>query len=206
MSSQPQKSSGEIRSNFSHLGPLDAQLVRLGALAEKYFADDANTSMVKIRQFGECLAQILASRMGIFASVSEGQYELLRRLRDQGILTREIFQLFDEIRRTGNDANHAGRDDHGAALNLLKYAAQLGVWFQRTVGKADFKPGPFVPPSAPKDESESLRVELERLTAVMEAERSARDEAVQRLESVAKRKSWSLIALVVPVTAVVGAM
>lgn len=180
MTSQPQKPSGELRSNFSHLGQLDAQLVRLGALAEKYFAEDPNTSMVKIRQFGECLAQILASRMGVYASVSESQFDILRRLRDQG-LPREIFQLFDEIRRTGNDANHAGRDDHGAALSLLKYAAQLGIWFQRTVGKSDFKPGPFVPPAPPKDESAELRQELERLTAIAQAERKAHEDAAQRL-------------------------
>lgn len=186
MTSQPQKLSGELRSNFSHLGQLDAQLVRLGVLAEKYFAEDPNTSMVKIRQFGECLAQILASRMGVYASVSESQFDLLRRLRDQG-LPREIFQLFDEIRRTGNDANHSGRDDHGAALSLLKYAAQLGIWFQRTVGKSDFKSGPFVPPAPPKDESAELCQELERLSAIAQAEREAREDAAQRLRSLETR-------------------
>jgi len=186
MTSQPQKLSGELRSNFSHLGPLEPELARLGMRAEKYFAEDPNTSMVKIRQFGEYLAQILASRMGVYASVSESQFDLLRRLREQG-LPREIFQLFDDIRRTGNDANHAGRDDHGAALNLLKYATQLGIWFQRTIGKADFKPGPFVPPTPPKDESAELRQELERLSAIAQAEREAREDATQRLTSLESR-------------------
>lgn len=187
MSSQPPKSSGEIRSNFSHLASLDVQLVRLGALAEKYFAEDANTSMMKVRQFGECLALEAASRLAVYTTATETQYDLLRRLRDQGTVTREVFQLFDEIRRTGNDANHAGRDDHGAALNLLKYATQLGIWFQRTFGKADFKSGPFVPPSTPKDESEELRQELERLRAIALSEREARQDAAQRLTSLESR-------------------
>ena len=40
----------DIRSNFSHLATLDAQLVRLGRLAERYFSDDPNTALLKLRQ------------------------------------------------------------------------------------------------------------------------------------------------------------
>lgn len=203
MSSQPQKSSGEIRSNFSHLGPLDEQLVRLGALAEKYFAEDPNTSMVKTRQFGEYLAQSVASRIGVYTSSEESQIVLLRRLQDQGILSREVAQLFHQIRITGNAANHAGRDDHGAALNLLKFAAQLGIWFQRTFGKADFRSGAFVPPSAPTDESDELRQELERLNQELAKRTDSHTEAQQKLTlledqlRVAKdeQTAWEQIAL-----------
>jgi hypothetical protein len=39
--------------NFSFLAAHDAQLVRLGGLAESYFGDDPNTSLLKLRQFGE---------------------------------------------------------------------------------------------------------------------------------------------------------
>ncbi|QQS06056.1 MAG: type I restriction-modification system endonuclease [Fibrobacterota bacterium] len=203
MSSQPPKSSGEIRSNFSHLASLDVQLVRLGALAEKYFADDANTSMVKIRQFGEYLAQAVASRIGVYTSGEEQQIALLRRLQDQGILSREVAQLFHHIRTTGNAANHAGRDDHGAALNLLKFAAQLGFWFQRTFGKADFKSGPFVPPSPPKDESAELREELERLSGELARTADSHLEAQQKLSLLEdqlrvvkdEQSAWEQIAL-----------
>lgn len=181
MTSQPLKSSGEVRSNFSHLDQLDTQLVRLGALAEKYFADDANTSMVKVRQFGEYLAQAIASRIGVYTSSVESQVSLLRRLQDQGVLTRDVSQLFHQIRKTGNDANHGGRDDHGAALNLLKYATQLGVWFQRTFGKAEFKPGPFIPPAPPKDESADLRMELDRLSDELAKRTDSHLEAQQKL-------------------------
>jgi type I restriction enzyme R subunit len=34
----------------------DPQLVRLGGLAERYFKDDPNTCLIKLRQFGEVLA------------------------------------------------------------------------------------------------------------------------------------------------------
>ena len=39
--------------NFAFLAVHDPQFVRLGALAERYFADDPSTSLIKLRQFGE---------------------------------------------------------------------------------------------------------------------------------------------------------
>lgn len=44
-----------IRSNFEMLRPYEAQLWRLGALAERYFAEDPNTSLLKLRQLAELL-------------------------------------------------------------------------------------------------------------------------------------------------------
>ena len=49
-----------ISANFGYLGSHDAQLVRLGGLAERYFKDDPNTCLIKLRQFGELLAQLTA--------------------------------------------------------------------------------------------------------------------------------------------------
>ena len=58
------------------------------------------------------------------ASAEEPQYELLRRLQDQGILTREIAQLFGEVRRAGNAAIGDPLIPHGqrvdGALQRLK--------------------------------------------------------------------------------------
>jgi type I restriction enzyme, R subunit len=110
-----------LPTNFYHLQEHDEQLLRLGMLAEKYFAEDPNTSLLKLRQFAELLAQMVASRVGLFVP-EESQFDLLRRLQDQGILPREVFQLFDEIRRSGNSANHALTDDYRTALANLKIA------------------------------------------------------------------------------------
>jgi type I restriction enzyme, R subunit len=164
------------RSNFGHLAQHDEQLVRLGMLAERYFADDPNTSMLKLRQHSELLAQLVAAKVGLFTSSEEAQYELLRRLQDQGILPREIAQLFGEVRRSGNAANHAIVGDHRTALSMLKVTWQLGVWFHRTFSKPDFKSGPFVPPTAPKNESAELRAELDRLTQVLVEQQAAFEE------------------------------
>jgi type I restriction enzyme, R subunit len=80
-------------------------------LAEKYFTEDPNTCLLKLRQLAELLAQMVAAQVGVFVSADESQRDLLRRLQDQGILPREIVQLFDVIRRSGNSANHAFTDD-----------------------------------------------------------------------------------------------
>src|SRR5690606_14446586 len=90
-------------SNFAHLKAHDDQLVRLGMLAERYFSEDPNTCLLKLRQLAEALAQLAASRVGLFAGPGENQLDLLRRLQDNGILPREVASLFHEVRRTGND-------------------------------------------------------------------------------------------------------
>ena len=51
--------------NFGFLKQHDAQLVRLGAFAERYFRDNPNTCLLKVRQFGELLAQQVAARTGV---------------------------------------------------------------------------------------------------------------------------------------------
>ena len=62
---------GKQISNFSHLAVHDAQLARLGALAEHYFPDDPNTCLLKLRQMGELLAQDIGARFGEYSSTDE---------------------------------------------------------------------------------------------------------------------------------------
>ncbi len=174
---------GAPRTNFAHLEKHDEQLVRLGMLAERYFPDDPNTSLLKLRQLSELLAQLVAAKVGLYTSRDEAQYDLLRRLQDQGILPREIAQLFGEVRRAGNAASHAIAGDHRTALAALKITWQLGVWFHRTFASSSFKSGPFIPPIAPKDEGEELRAELAKLGKALDDHQVAHREATERLAS-----------------------
>lgn len=168
-----------LRSNFTHLKEHDEQLLRVGMLAEKYFAEDPNTCLLKLRQ----LAQMVASFVGLLDRPEQGQFELLGRLRDQGIVPREIHQLFTEVRIAGNDANHKLKGDHKTALTALKLAWQISVWFHRTFKDAKFKSGAFIPPQPPVDETEELRVELEKLTAQLALHQTEKQESVQQLSS-----------------------
>lgn len=54
-----------MKSNFAHLNVHGDQLLKLGLLAERYFQDDPNTSLLKLRQLAELLAQETAANLGL---------------------------------------------------------------------------------------------------------------------------------------------
>src|SRR5262249_14790419 len=68
-------------------------------------------------------------------------------------------------------------------------ARELGIWFHRAFNDKAFKPGPFIPPSNPANESEALASEIEKLRAEVhktklsleQAQALAEQEARQRL-------------------------
>lgn len=165
--------------NFGFLIRYDIALVQVAGLAERYFPDDPITCLMKLRQFGELLAQQLAARAGVFTGVDEGQSELLGRLKRDTAYPRDVIDLFHDLRRIGNDAVHQHRGDHATALTGLKVARQLAIWFHRTFGDRAFRAGPFQPPRSPPDPAESLQDELERLRAEHMMSLSAADAAAR---------------------------
>ena len=174
----------ERPSNFTHLQAHDAQLVRLGMLAERYFAEDPNTCLLKLRQLTELLAQLLASKVGLYSAEEEKQVDLLRRLQVQGILPREVADLFHEVRRVGNEASHRLAGDHRSALLALRLSWQIGVWFHRSFRDPAFKSGPFQPPSSPVNETAELKTELDTLRAELAQFRAAHEQTARALEQV----------------------
>ena len=87
----------------------------------------------------------------------------------------------------GNAASHDLAGDHRAALAMLKIAWQIGVWFHRTFKDAQFKSGPFIPPRAPKDESDELRAELAALSKTLADHQVEHHERAQQLEALAEQ-------------------
>lgn len=172
-----------IRSNFDILKAYEPQLWRLGALAERYFAEDPNTSLLKLRQFAELLAQSLAARGGLLGSQEESQYDLIRRLQSENLLPREIRQVFDQVRITGNAANHALDGDHAKALATLKLSWQLGLWFHRTFKQPEYRSGPFVPPAPPQDRSKELEQELGVLRQAVSEYQTKHAQAASELQA-----------------------
>jgi len=172
-----------VSTNFAHLRRYDEQLFRLGSLAERYFPEDPNTALIKLRQLGERLAQQVASRFGAFTSAQESQLALIRRLEFDGLIEREVAALFHDLRTTGNDATHELYGDHASALSTLKIAWQLGVWFHRTFSDPEFRSGPFRPPQPPADESEELRAELAALQSALDAFRAQGGAVAEQLSA-----------------------
>lgn len=142
-------------------------------LAERFFAEDANTSLIKSRQFGEYMVKEIAAFSGVYDSASrETTHDILRRLAAQQILPREIADVFHAVRKAGNAATHDLSGTPAEALSALKFCRSLAIWFRRTYGNdPSFKPGPFVPPKATKGIDQQTQAEIESLkTRVQTAE------------------------------------
>jgi type I restriction enzyme, R subunit len=56
----------QLSINFGFLGVHDAKLVELGARAEDYFSHDPATAIIKLRQFAELLAKLIAARHAVY--------------------------------------------------------------------------------------------------------------------------------------------
>ncbi|MBG5619809.1 type I restriction-modification system endonuclease [Pseudomonas aeruginosa] len=190
------------QSNFSHLVSLSPELAKLGSRAEQYFKEDPNTSLLKSRQFGELLAQETAARFGKYkAETEQTQQQLIQQLGRLGV-PREVTDLFYVVRKLGNRANHEFADDLRLALQALKFAAQLGLWFQRTFGKENFKSGPFAIPEAPVVISDEVQKELTALRAqkakfdteltVAQTEASVANQRAQAMQEEARL--WEVLA------------
>lgn len=179
------------QSNFSHLVTLSPELAKLGSRAEQYFKEDPNTSLLKSRQFGELLAQETAARLGKYkAEAEQTQMELIQKLSRLGV-PREVTELFHVVRKLGNRANHEFADDLRLALQALKFAAQLGLWFQRTFGRENLQTRAFVIPEVPVVIPEEVQQELAKLRE-HKAQLDARLTAVQSEASAASQRAEAL--------------
>jgi type I restriction enzyme R subunit len=119
LSGRHQLSTKQVSANFEFLALYSPQLTRLGGLAERYFKDDPNTCLIKLRQFGEVLAQLTAAKAGLFTSPDEQQTDLLRRLKFERIIPNEVADLFRQIRLSGNRPTHTDTGTHAEALTAV---------------------------------------------------------------------------------------
>jgi len=185
--------------NFDHLQSISPELHKLGTLAERFFAQDANTSLIKSRQFAEFMAKEVAALSGEYeADPRETTNDLLRKLTARQVLPREVADVFHAVRKRGNAAAHDLAGTPSEALSALKFCRALGVWYRRSFGRdPSFKPGPFVPPRDPAEADESLKASLEALReevrakeaelASVQKETEEHRKARQALEEVARQ-------------------
>lgn len=163
--------------NFSFLAQHDSLLVRLGSLAELYSVSDPNTALFKLRQFGEALLQRVAVRAGITVGAEGSQLSLIRELSGQGVLPREVAELFHVLRQAGNEAVHGFGGTTGEVIHHLKVARELAIWFHRTFADPSFSLGTFVRPQPPVDPTTELQAQLEELRAEHGRQRQRLEEA-----------------------------
>ena len=151
--------------NFEFLSEHSPIFLQLTRTAEVIFVSDPNTTLIKLRQLGEALAQDLASRYGILFDDQTNQMALLGKI-DRAIqFDARIRQLFHALRIAGNEATHQFQTRHQEALDGLKAARELSVWFHRSFGKntTNFKVGAFISPRDPSQPLRELTQQIEQL-------------------------------------------
>lgn len=176
--------------NFAFLQEHDPVFLQLASTAEQVFASDPNTTLIKLRQLGEALAQDLASRAGIEFDSNTSQSDLLYKLSREIQLDQNIRHLFHTLRIEGNKATHQFRTQHREALDGLKLARTLCIWYHQALGKAGstFKPGAFVIPADPSGPLRDLQSEIEKLKADLH-ESSQQLDSNQQLAELLKREA-----------------
>jgi type I restriction enzyme R subunit len=98
--------------NFAFLAVHVSNLPKLGGLAERYFGEDPPTCLIKLRQFAELVAKLVAARTATYAGERETFEETLRRLSYERLVPREVGDLFHRARSLGNAAAHENRVGH----------------------------------------------------------------------------------------------
>ena len=177
-------------SNFVFLSEHDPVFFQLASSAERVFASDPNTTLIKLRQLGEAMAQDLASRAGIEFDANTTQSDLLYKLSREIQLDQNIRSLFHTLRVEGNKATHQFRTQHREAMDGLKIARALAIWYHQCFGKNAhaFKPGPFVTPTDPSTPLRDLQSQIEQLKAQL-SESSQQLESNQQLAELHKREA-----------------
>jgi len=168
-------------SNFDHLEPLDAGLAAFGRFAERYFVDDANTALIKTRQFAERLAILVAENAGLLIEPRTAFADVLRIIQVDGAAPREIVDVLHKLRRFGNEAAHDAHGERRDAFEAIKLCHRLGVWWRATHTRNPTLTIAFIPPRATRDDSAELKNLVEglqaRLAEVETAAEQARREA-----------------------------
>jgi len=179
-----------ISSNFAFLAEHDPVFLQLAGTAEQVFAADPNTTLIKLRQLGEALAQNIAARAGIEFDSETSQADLLFRLNREIRLDPTIREMFHILRIEGNKATHQFRTRHKEAMDGLKLARTLAVWFHQSFGKAGagFRPGPFQPPVDPSLAVRQLQSEIDQLRAEVGSQNAALESKQQLAELIAREK------------------
>ena len=150
------------KSNFEFLKGVNDILYRIALAAENNFPDDPNTTLVKLRMFGEASAKHIAKLLDI--ELPPTQMELVRELAKISWVDDSIINVFHMLRKVGNQAVHDYHNDLDDAEMALRLAFRLSIWYYRLVKKdVDFVAPLFeLPQSNQETEFEAEVTELKQ--------------------------------------------
>jgi type I restriction enzyme R subunit len=163
------------QSNFAFLKGHNDFLFSIAQAAEKNYPDDPNTTLVKLRIFGEYVANHLGKLLNI--EPQETQFKLLEAIQRKTNIDDTILEVFHKLRRIGNDAVHKYHDDLNDAEMCLRLAFRLAVWYYRLISKDKDFPAPLfqLPSKQSQQDKQAYQEELATLKlALVAAEQAAK--------------------------------
>ncbi|WHI45599.1 type I restriction-modification system endonuclease [Microbulbifer sp. VAAF005] len=177
--------------NFAFLAEHDPLFVQLACAAERAFSSDPNTTLIKLRQLGEALAQHIASISGVAFTEQTTQLELVERLGRELNFEPAVRQLFRTLRVEGNRATHQFKTRHKEAMDGLRVARCLAVWFHRAFGRngAQFKAGRFQAPEDPSKDLHQLHEKIAQLRSELTEANVQLDSSQKLNDLIAQEKS-----------------
>ena len=149
--------------NFSFLADKWPLLSEMGDLAEKNLYHDPNTSLIKLRMFGETIAKYLLAYENIKDPEDGKPISRLNILAAKGVIPDRLLPLFHSIRKNGNRATHEAFGSVDAATSHLQFAHRIACWFRQTYGEGTFTAQQYVFPQKKLSDVEELRASNEVL-------------------------------------------
>ncbi|MEC2158014.1 type I restriction-modification system endonuclease [Virgibacillus halodenitrificans] len=166
------------QSNFNFLYNNWPILANLGESAEKNVYTDPNTSLIKLRIFGETLSKYIVALEEINESYDVNQKVRLGTLRSLDLINGELYNILDTIRHKGNKAVHeAGYGTIDEAKTLVHMSFRLSVWFMEVYGDWDFTEPEYMEPQ----EAQTDQKRLEELAKASEQKAEKLQEELEQL-------------------------
>ncbi len=121
-------------SNFNFLQTDWQGLAKIGEMAEYTLYKDPNTSIMKLRQFGEELINTMIKIENFNFDKNSLAIDKILTLKRAGLIPDDIDRILHSLRKKGNKAAHGAYGDEEIAETLLSLAVKLGAWFQEVYG------------------------------------------------------------------------
>ncbi len=158
-----------MKSNFEFLNRYWPALAQIGAAEESYVYSDANACLYKLGMFGERLIlEIFAFEHIKEPTIDNTHANRIRLLKREGLIPKKIDDILYALRKTRNDAVHAGADSVEDAKTLLSMTYNLAVWFMEVYGDWGYIAPAFVmPENVVQPDYESIIKEQEEKIAAL---------------------------------------
>lgn len=147
-----------------------------------------HSAIIKGRTFAEKLTQEVASleKYGLLTAMT--QVERLKKLRDEGVIDRQIEDMFQTIRTLGNKAAHENVEGElEAALNIHKNIYKITCWFVETYIDYNYEATTYKSPMPSSGKGSDINIEvIENLMKKMESLISKSDNNSENSSSVAE--------------------